>query len=62
MAKPRPWQRQVVPLESRCLKSFFASPHIEATRLYIGTFTMGHKQCTDVYPVQKRMIDGFEER
>jgi hypothetical protein len=61
--EPDVWQRQGVPLGSRCLKSsfFFASPHVEAIRLYIGTFIMAHKQCTDVYPDQKRMIDEYED-
>jgi len=34
---------------------------VEAIRLYIGTFIMAHKQCTDVYPDQKRMIDEYED-
>ena len=34
---------------------------MQAIRLYIGTFTMGRKQCTDVYPDQKRMIDQYED-
>jgi hypothetical protein len=39
----------------------FNSPHLKAFGLYMGTFTMGHKQWTELYPVETRMIEGFEE-
>jgi hypothetical protein len=39
----------------------FDGPHAKATGLYMGTFTMGHREWADLYPVQSRMIDGFED-
>jgi hypothetical protein len=40
----------------------FSSPHLKAFGLYMGTFTIGHKQWTDLYPVETRIIEGFEDR
>ena len=40
---------------------FFASPHLTAFGLYMGTFALGHKEWTDLYPVQERLIEGFED-
>jgi hypothetical protein len=38
----------------------FSSPHLKAFGLYIGTFTMRHKQWTDLYPVETQIVESFE--
>ncbi|EHK96043.1 putative Sterigmatocystin 8-O-methyltransferase [Glarea lozoyensis 74030] len=39
---------------------FFGSPHLNAFVLYMGTFTMGHKQWTEVFPVEAKMIQRLQ--
>lgn len=39
----------------------FDGPHLNAFALYMGTFTQGHKEWTELYPVQERMIKGYRD-
>jgi hypothetical protein len=42
------------------MEIFFGGPHLNAFGLYMGTFTMGRKQWVNFYPVESRMILGFD--
>jgi demethylsterigmatocystin 6-O-methyltransferase len=43
------------------MEIFFSGPHLNAFGLHMGAFTMGHKQWVEIYPVESRMIEGFED-